>query len=80
MIRADRTDEVISLLNAHKMGEVTFYPIWPVHGNPANRIIISARKNSKTGSILLPGITLHNTDGSLTSNASLAMKGLGIER
>jgi hypothetical protein len=28
----------------------------------------------------LPGITLHNTDGSLTSNASLAMKGLGIER
>jgi tRNA1(Val) A37 N6-methylase TrmN6 len=80
MIRADRTDEVISFLNAHKMGEVTLYPIWPVHGNPANRIIISARKNSKTGSILLPGITLHNTDGSLTSNASLAMKGLGIER
>ena len=80
MIRADRTDEVISFLNASKMGEVTLYPIWPVEGNPANRIIVSARKDSKTGSILLPGITLHNTDGSLTSNASLAMKGLGIER
>ena len=78
--RADRIDEFISFLNTSKMGEVTLYPIWPVQGAPANRIIISARKDSKTGSILLPGITLHNTDGSLTSNASLAMKGLGIER
>ncbi len=80
MIRADRTDEVISFLNAQKMGEITLYPVWPVEGNPANRIIVSARKNSKTGVTLLPGITLHNTDGSLTSNASLAMKGFGIER
>ena len=80
MIRADRIDEVISFLNSQKMGEITLYPIWPVQGNPANRIIVTARKDSKTGSILLPGITLHNTDGSLTSNASLAMSGLGIER
>ena len=80
MIRADRTDEVISFLKAQTMGEITLYPIWPVQGNPANRIIVSARKDCKTGFILLPGITLHNTDGSLTSNASLVMKGLGIER
>ena len=80
MIRADRTDEVISFLHANKMGEITLFPIWPVQGNPANRMIVSARKSIKTGSIFLSGITLHNTDGSLTSHASLAMKGFGIER
>ena len=79
MIRADRIDEVISFLHANKMGEITMFPIWPVQGNPANRMIVSARRGSKTGSIFLSGITLHNIDGSLTSHACLAMKGLGIE-
>ena len=80
MIRADRTDEAVSILHNNKMGEITLFPIWPVQGTPANRIIVTAKKESKTGCTILPGITLHNLDGSLTSNATLAMKGQGIER
>ncbi len=80
IIRADRTDEVISIFFSQGMGEITLFPIWPVRGSPANRMIITARKESRTSCIVLPGIILHNTDGSLTSIATLAMKGKGIER
>ena len=80
IIRADRTDEVISIFYNQGMGEITLFPIWPVKGSPANRMIITARKGSKTNCVILSGITLHNMDGTLTSNASLAMKGEGLER
>ncbi|MDC3311565.1 methyltransferase [Alphaproteobacteria bacterium] len=80
IIRADRTDEAMSYLHQHKMGEITLFPIWPVQGNPANRMIISARKEIKSGSVFLSGITLHNVDGSLTSHASIVMNGFGIIR
>ena len=79
IIRADRTDEAVSIFYGQGMGEITLFPIWPVMGSPANRMIITARKESKTSCIILPGITLHNTDGTLTSFATLAMKGQGIK-
>ncbi len=80
IISADRTDEAVSIFYAEGMGEITLFPIWPIRGSPANRMIITARKRSKTSCIILPGITLHNPDGTLTSKATLAMKGQGIER
>ena len=80
IIRADRTDEVVSIFYGQGMGEITLFPIWPVSGSPANRMIITARKGSKTSCVILSGITLHNTDGTLTSKATLAMKGQGLER
>ena len=56
--RADRTDEILTLLS-RKAGEITVIPLWPRLGQPAKRVIIRARKGVRGGTILHPGLVLH---------------------
>lgn len=56
--RADRLDEILSLLH-RKAGEITVIPLWPRQGEPAKRVIVRARKAVKGGAILHSGLVLH---------------------
>ena len=72
--RSDRIDEVLAALWG-KAGEIVQFPLWPARSAPAIRTIITARKGVAGGSALLPGMVLHNLDGSLTNEAQQVMKG-----
>ena len=79
IIRADRGDEVIAALRSGGAGEIVQFPIWPYHGSPAIRLIISARKAVHGVSALLSGIVMHQTNGALSAAANTVMSGGGLQ-
>lgn len=72
IIRADRLREVIGYLP--ETG-VSVFPLWPKPVEPAKRVIIQARKNSRAQAVMLPGLVLHNDDGSYTAEANAVLRG-----
>ena len=49
-------------------------PLWPKAGVAAKRIIIRTRMNSNAGLRLLPGLVLHNADGSPSTAADFVLR------
>jgi len=77
--RADRLDALLALL-AGKAGEITLYPLWPGPGKPAKRVIVRARKQIASPTRLLPGMILHEDDGTYTAAADAVLRGAaGLE-
>lgn len=76
--RSDRADEVLAALYG-KAGEIVQFPLWPARTAPAIRTLITARKGVAGGGALLPGMVLHNLDGSLTNEAQQVMKGQPLD-
>ena len=74
VVRADRLGEALQALP--QRGGVIF-PLWPRDGAPAKRIIIQVRKNSRGPLVLLPGLILHEKDGSYTRNADVVLRQAG---
>lgn len=62
--RADRLDEILTLLREHKAGEICICPLWPSAGEPASRTIIRARKSVSSPMALSAGFIMHCSDGS----------------
>jgi tRNA1(Val) A37 N6-methylase TrmN6 len=71
IVRADRISEVLARLPDRG---VSILPLWPRSGEPAKRIILQARKGSRAASALLPGLVLHNSDGSYTQEADSVLR------
>lgn len=71
--RADRLDHILSYF-AGKMGEITVFPLWPGKGKPAKRVIVKGRKNSNAPMRLLPGLNLHEPDGSYSREAEAILR------
>lgn len=71
--RADRIDAVLGQL-AGRAGEVTVFPLWPMAGRPAGRIIVRARKQVAAPARLLPGLVLHEADGGFTEAAEAVLR------
>ena len=79
--RADRLDEMLSLLRGRAAGIVVF-PLWPRAGDgetapDAKRIIVQARKGSKAPLRLAAGLTLHGPDGAFTEAAEDILRWTG---
>jgi tRNA1(Val) A37 N6-methylase TrmN6 len=72
--RADRLDALIAQL-AGRAGEIALFPLWPAAGRPANRVLVRARKQVAAPACLLPGIVLHESDGSFTAAAEAILRG-----
>ncbi|SDH26008.1 tRNA1(Val) (adenine(37)-N6)-methyltransferase [Roseospirillum parvum] len=66
--RADRLDAVLAQLHG-RFGAITVLPLWPMADRPARRVVVVARKGAATPTALLPGLTLHQPDGSPTEAA-----------
>ncbi len=71
--RADRIDGLISQL-AGRAGDITIFPLWPAAGRAASRILVRARKQVLTPARLLPGLILHEPDGSFTPAAEAVLR------
>lgn len=66
--RADRLAEILALLDG-ATGDATVFPLWPKVDTQAKRVLVQATKASKGKLHLLPGLLVHNQDGSLTPRA-----------
>jgi tRNA1(Val) A37 N6-methylase TrmN6 len=73
----DRLNEILESIN-HVCGNIKIYPLWPKKGECAKRVIIQAEKGSKAPLRLMPGIILHQEDGSYTMDADMVLRGKAI--
>lgn len=72
ILRADRLGEALARLPDRG---VAIFPLWPRAGEPAKRVILQARKNSRAAPALLAGLVLHAADGSFTPAAEAILRG-----
>ena len=77
--RPDCLGELLPLL-AGRFGDIAVFPLFPKRGEPATRIIVQAEKGSRAGLSLLPGLVLHEADGSYTAEAEAVLRGGGGSR
>jgi tRNA1(Val) A37 N6-methylase TrmN6 len=72
--RPEGLGELLRLLDG-RFGGVTVYPFFPKPNAPAVRIIVQAKKGSRAALSLLPGLLLHEADGSYTEAAEKVLRG-----
>ena len=71
ILRADRLNEALGALPEKG---VCVFPLWPHQGETPKRVIVQARKGSNAPFALLPGLVLHQPDGSWTSEADAVLR------
>ncbi len=77
--RADLLDEILALLQG-RAGEIVVFPLWPGPGvKPAKRVIVRARKETRTPLRLAPGLVLHGGDGAFTAQADAVLRGAALD-
>ncbi len=77
--RADRLDEIIQILTERRwFGGLTILPIHPRQGEPAKRVLVTARKERYAPLVLKSGLVMHEMDGSPTPAASSILEGRDI--
>ncbi len=57
-------------------GAIEIIPLWPRVGVDSKRVIIRARKDRQTPSVIKAGLVLHNEDGSYTNAAEAVLRGV----
>ena len=72
--RPDCLDELLESLDG-RFGRVTVLPLFSRPNEPAVRIIVQAKKGSRAPLGLLPGMILHEADGSYTQDAERVLRG-----
>ncbi len=72
--RADGLGDVLAALGG-SFGGVAVLPVHGRAGQPAIRILVSARKGSRAPLALLPGLTLNDEDGKPTAEAEAILRG-----
>jgi len=65
--------ELLPLLD-RRFGAIALFPLFPKKGEPAIRVILQARKGSRAGMRLLPGLVLHEADGRYTTGAEAVLR------
>ena len=60
-----------------RFGGISLMPVHPMAKSDANRILLVARRGSRAPMRILPGLTVHNEDGSFTGPANAIFEGTG---
>ena len=71
ILRADRLPEALAALPDKG---ISVFPLWPREGSAPKRVIVQARKGSRSPFSLLPGLVLHREDGSWTNEADAVLR------
>ena len=71
ILRADRLNEALAALPEKG---VAAFPLFSRAGESPKRVIVQARKGSKAPFALLPGLVLHQPDGSWTPEADAVLR------
>jgi tRNA1(Val) A37 N6-methylase TrmN6 len=71
--RPDCLGALLALLNG-RFGDIVVFPLFSKRDEPASRIIVQARKGSRAGISLLPGLLLHEEGGRYTAEAEAILR------
>ena len=71
--RTDRVAEILAALEG-RFGATRIFPLWPRVGEEAKRMLVGAIKGRRTPPRLLPGLVLHEADGSYTAAAQAVLR------
>jgi tRNA1(Val) A37 N6-methylase TrmN6 len=74
VLPAARFAEAAAALRQAGCGAVRLLPLWPRAGTAAKRILIQARRGGLGPDEVLPGLVLHEPDGSYTPAAQLVLR------
>ncbi len=72
--RPDCLGELLGLLDG-RFGDIAIFPLFPKEGEAAKRMIVQAKKGSRAGISLLPGLVLHEAGGRYTPGAEAVLRG-----
>jgi tRNA1(Val) A37 N6-methylase TrmN6 len=72
--RADGLTDVLAALGGH-FGGTAVLPVYGRAGQPAIRVLVGARKGSRSPLVLLPGLTLNDENGTPTAEAEAVLRG-----
>ena len=71
--RAEALPQILYSLH-EKAGDITIIPLHSKNTQNAKRVLVSARKNSKTPAIIKPAFIIHQKDGSYTPQAEQILR------
>ncbi len=71
--RADRLEAVLGALRG-AAGDIAVFPLWPIAGQPAKRVLVRARKGVRAPTRLAPGLVLHEDGGRFTRAAEAVLR------
>src|SRR2546430_1465335 len=71
--RPERLAEMLARLEG-RAGGVVIFPLWPMAGRPARRVLILARKGSRAPLTLAGGLVLHEPDGRYSAAADAVLR------
>jgi tRNA1(Val) A37 N6-methylase TrmN6 len=74
VLPAARLAEGAAALRAAGLGGITLLPLWPRAGEPARRILLRGLKSARSPDRVLPGLVLHQADGSYTQAANAVLR------
>lgn len=66
--RAEAIDEILATIHG-RLGEIKIIPLFSKIGQPAKRVLIQGRKDSKAPSKIIAGLIIHDETGNYTSKA-----------
>ena len=69
VFRSENLDLILSKLY-NSWGDIKVFPLWPKAKVKSKLMIVQARKNVNSGVQILPGLILHNNDGSYTDECN----------
>jgi tRNA1(Val) A37 N6-methylase TrmN6 len=72
--RPDCLGQLLALFEG-RFGAVTVFPLFSRSSEAATRIIVQAKKGSRAGLHLLPGLVLHDPDGGYSEAAEAVLRG-----
>lgn len=75
--RADGLADVLAALAAARpaFGGITILPLWPRAGQPAKRILVTARRGSRAPLVLRAGVALHDAENGYTAECDAILRG-----
>ena len=71
--RPDCLGELLELLKG-RFGDIAVFPLFSKRDEPATRVIVQAKKGSRAGLSLLPGLLLHDDGGRYTAEAEAVLR------
>jgi tRNA1(Val) A37 N6-methylase TrmN6 len=71
ILRTDRLNQALAALPERGL---CAFPLWPRQGEAPKRVIVQVRKGSHAPFALLPGLVLHQDDGSWTPDAEAVLR------
>jgi tRNA1(Val) A37 N6-methylase TrmN6 len=75
IVAAAAAAEAIDALAAARCRELVLIPLWPHAGQAAKLVIVRGIRDGRGGTIVHPGVVLHEPDGFYTDAASAILRG-----